>query len=572
MSRPKNGFICLFVFLFCGMAEAKDIFEVKVNPSSSQTLKERYVAHFLVGNIVSPRDISGNAGDGGPRFAALKKHFNVLTAENAMKPMYIQPQKGNFTFETADALVNAVIKAGMKMHGHTLAWHQQSPEWINKEGISRDEAVENLIAHVKTVAGHFKGRVISWDVLNEAINDNPTDPNNWKQALRNTPWLRAIGPDYIEIAFKAAREADPAAMLYYNDYNLDNPAKTLAVYNMVKDINEKYALTPAQMLSSHRRPLIDGIGMQGHYRVRTNVDQVEASIKRFASLGLEVSITELDVQAGMNNNLTAEEALLQGVVYAQLFAVFKKYAATIKRVTIWGLDDGSSWRKETSPTLFDKALKEKPAYYAALDPEAFLEKNKDKLVFFKNTLRQADARYGTPKLDASDALWKTAPVIPIDQNLMAWQGSGGNARILWDEKNLYILIAVTKAELNKANPAPHEQDSVEIFLDEGNHKAGFYQNDDGQYRINFANEQSFNPPGIEKGFESRAFVSGSSYTVAVKIPFRTITPKENAVLGFDVQINGSSARGMRQSVTIWNDLSGNGWQDPSLFGLLRLVK
>jgi endo-1,4-beta-xylanase len=571
MSRLRNVFFCVLALICIGVG-AKDVFEVKKMLASYSTLKDRYNADFLVGNVVSSRDIINGAPDGGPRFAVLKKHFNVLTAENAMKPMYLQPQKGNFTFESADALVDAVIKAGMKMHGHTLAWHQQSPGWINKDGISRDEAIENLINHVKTVAGHFKGRVISWDVLNEAINDNPTDPNDWASALRNTPWLRAIGPDYIEIAFKAAREADPGAMLYYNDYNLDTPSKALAVYNMVKDINEKYALTPAQMLSSHRRPLIDGIGMQGHYRIRTNVDYVEASIKRFASLGVEVSITELDVQAGLNFALSEQEALMQGVVYARLFAVFKKYASTIKRVTFWGLDDGSSWRKETSPTLFDKALKEKPAFYAALDPAAFLEENNAILPPFKNTLRQAEARYGTPTLDASNPLWKTAPEIPIDQNLMAWQGSGGNARILWDEKNLYVLIAVTKAELNNSNPAPHEQDSVEIFVDEGNHKSSYYQNDDGQYRISFNNDQSFNPATAAKGFESRAFVSGSSYTVIAKIPFKTITPKENAFVGFDVQINGASARGMRQSVTIWNDLSGNGWQDPSLFGLLRLTK
>jgi endo-1,4-beta-xylanase len=162
--------------------------------------------------------------------------------------------------------------------------------------------------------------------------------------------------------------------------------------------------------------------------------------------------------------------------------------------------------------------------------------------------------------------------IPIDQNLMAWQGPGGSARALWDEKNLYVLVTVTRAELNKANPSAHEQDSIEIFLDEGNHKSSYFQNDDGQYRINFDNEQSFNPSNIARGFESRTFISGSSFTVISKIPFRTITPKEDSVLGFDLQINGASARGMRQSVTIWNDLSGNGWQDPSLYGLLKLVR
>jgi endo-1,4-beta-xylanase len=113
---------------------------------------------------------------------------------------------------------------------------------------------------------------------------------------------------------------------------------------------------------------------------------------------------------------------------------------------------------------------------------------------------------------------------------------------------------------------------VEIFLDEGNHKAGYMQEDDGQYRVNFDNEQSFNPPPIADDFESRTFVSEKSYTVAVKIPFRTIQPKEDTLVGFDLQINGASARGMRQSVAVWNDTTGGAWQDPSCYGVLKLVK
>jgi len=155
---------------------------------------------------------------------------------------------------------------------------------------------------------------------------------------------------------------------------------------------------------------------------------------------------------------------------------------------------------------------------------------------------------------------------------MAWQSAGGSARVLWDEQYLYVLAAVANAELNKDNQSPHEQDSVEIFIDEGNHKASYIQSDDGQYRVNFANEQSFSSPAIAAGFESRAVVSGSSYTITAKIPFKTIAPKENTLIGFDLQINGASSRGMRQSVTAWNDTTNNGWQDPSLYGSLKLVR
>jgi endo-1,4-beta-xylanase len=525
----------------------------------NMSLSDQYKDFFPVGNVVSPRDL------GGPRFELLKKHFNILTAENAMKPLYLQGKKGVFTFETADRLVDAALEAGMKMHGHTLVWHQQSPEWINRDGISRDEAIENLITHIKTVASHFRGRLISWDVLNEAIADNPSNPNDWRASLRQSPWNMAIGPEYVEIAFKAAREADPDAMLYYNDYNLDNRNKALAVYNMVKELNAQY---PHVM----GRPLVDAVGMQGHYRMNTNPENVAASLRSFVSLGVKVSITELDIEAGSNYMLTETQSLQQGLMYARLFAFFREYAANLGRVTIWGLDDGSSWRAQTNPTLFDKNLRPKPAFWGALNPSAFVAENKNLLSIVKKQPLQADARYGSPALNAKDPLWETAPDIPVNQNIMAWQGASGTARALWDDKHLYVRITVNNAELNKAHPSPHEQDSVEIFIDEGNHKASSMQADDGQFRVNFNNEQSFSPPSIAKGFESAAVVSGRSYTVTVKIPFRTIAPKENLVIGFDLQINGASARGGRQSITAWNDNSGEAWQNPSLLGLLRLVK
>ena len=551
--------MCLIVVMFllpCGGVNAK---ANRDKTADTPVLKDQYASLFLVGNVVSPRDLDG------PRFAMLQKHFNILTAENAMKPALLQGEPGVFTFETADKLADAVLKAGMKMHGHTLAWHQQSPEWMNREGISRAEAVENLINHAKTVASHFRGKVISWDVLNEAIVDNPTNPADWRASLRQTPWLKAIGPEYIEMVFRAAREADPEAKLYYNDYNLDNRNKALAVYNMVKEINK-------QNSNAGGRPLIDGIGMQGHYRTKTRPESVAAALESFASLGVEVSITELDVQAGFNFNLNEEQALEQGIAYARLFALFRKYAAVMGRVTIWGLDDGTSWRRDTSPTLFDRNLQAKPAFFGALNPAAFLAENEDRLAAFKREPLQAQAYYGSPAPDAADPLWQSAPEIPINQHIMAWQGAQGSARVLWDDRYLYVLINVTNAELNKANPSPYEQDSVEIFLDEGNHKAGYMQEDDGQYRVNFDNEQSFNPPPIADGFESRAFVSGKSYTVTIKIPFRTIQPKEDTLVGFDLQINGASSRGMRQSVAVWNDTTGSAWQDPSCYGVLKLVK
>jgi GH35 family endo-1,4-beta-xylanase/peptidoglycan/xylan/chitin deacetylase (PgdA/CDA1 family) len=520
-------------------------------------LKESYINQFLIGNVMSPGET------GTPRFEILSRHFNIITAENAMKPSSLQREKGIFTFEPADRMVDAVLAQGLKMHGHTLAWHQQSPDWMNYEGISRSEAMENLSAHVKTVAAHFKGRVISWDVLNEAIIDNPPEPGDWRASLRQSPWYKAIGPDYVEFVFQAAREADPEAKLYYNDYNLDNQNKALAVYNMVRELNEKNP-------DAGGRPLIDGVGMQGHYRLNTNMDNVRLSMERFISLGVELSITELDIQAGSDSKQTDRQLVEQGVVYAGLFSLFREYAAHIGRVSIWGLDDGASWRSVASPCLFDRELRAKPAFYAALNPVSFIAENRIKLI---REAKQGEAPYGTPVIGPNpDPLWNNVPALPVDQYLMAWQGASGTVKALWDEKNLYVLVQVHQAELNKASPNAYEQDSVEVFIDEDNQKTSFFRKDDGQYRVNFDNETSFNPPSAGTGFVSAAAAHEKSYTVTMKIPFKTIVPAADSLVGFDVQINGASAQGIRQSIAVWNDTTGNSFQDTSGYGVLKLVK
>jgi endo-1,4-beta-xylanase len=434
---------------------------------------------------------------------------------------------------------------------------------MNREGIDREEAVDNLVNHTKTVVSHFRGRVISWDVLNEAVNDNPPNPQDWRASLRQTPWNKAIGEDYIELVFRAAREADPEARLYYNDYNLDNRNKALAVYYLVRELNEKNPDVGG-------RPLIDGVGMQGHYRLGTSPEEVASSLERFISLGVEVSVTELDVQAGAEGVLSESQAVDQALVYAQLFKVFKEYAPHIARVTFWGLEDSMSWRAVQNPTLFDKNLRAKPAFYGVADPDSYIRDNKKTV---NKEAKRTKALYGTPRVDAAapDPAWNKAPAIPIDQYLMAWQGAKGTARVLWDREALYVLARVEGAELNKASPNAYEQDSVEVFVDENNGRTSFYENDDGQYRVNFAGEQSFNVPSGTEGFESAASVRGAVYTVVMKIPFKTIKPEKGTIMGFDLQINGASAQGSRQSVAVWNDVSGESYHITSGLGVLELA-
>ncbi|AZK45370.1 endo-1,4-beta-xylanase [Paenibacillus lentus] len=527
-------------------------------------IKQVYQDKFLIGNAISAEDLEGI------RLELLSMHHNIATAGNAMKPDALQPEKGNFTFDAADRMVNKVLDEGLQMHGHVLVWHQQTKDWmhtdiVNNVPLSREEALNNMKTHIRTVVEHFGERVISWDVVNEAMADNPPNPTDWKEALRKSPWYQAIGPDFVEQAFLATREVlDEKGWdieLYYNDYNDDNHNKAEAIYRMVKEINENYAKTHPGKL------LIDGVGMQGHYSVNTNPTNVELSLKKFISLGVEVSITELDIQAGSDYQLSDKLADAQGYLYAQLFKMYKEHADHIARVTFWGLDDGSSWRASSNPLLFNKKLLAKPAYYAVIDPDKFIAEHEPEY----SEAKRSTAAFATPVIDGSmDAVWNNTASMPINQYQMAWQGASGVAKALWDDKNLYVLIQVSDAQLDKSSDNAWEQDSVEVFLDENNARTSFYQGDDGQYRINFDNETSFNPPTIAEGFESATQVSGSNYTVEMKIPFKSITPTNNLLIGFDAQINDAKD-GARQSVAAWNDTTGNGYQDTSIFGVLSLI-
>ncbi|MEO2205552.1 endo-1,4-beta-xylanase [Paenibacillus pabuli] len=526
-------------------------------------LKEVYKDEFLIGNIVNPSTFDET------RLKLLTKHHNVVTFENDMKPDYAYNADREFDFTAEDALVQRVQDAGLDLHGHVLVWHAQSPTWLhtaaNGEPLSREEALKNLRTHVKTVVEHFGDQVISWDVVNEAMNDNPANPQDWKNALRNSGWLQAIGPDFLEEAFLAAKEVIDEngwdIKLYYNDYNDDNQNKSTAIYSMVKEINEKYAADhPGEKL-------IDGIGMQAHYNLGTRLDNVKMSLERFISLGVEVSVTELDIMAGTNSAITEKEAKQQAYLYAQLMDLYKKNSEHIPRVTFWGLNDSTSWRAEQNPTLFDKDFQAKEAFYGVVDPEKYLAEHPPEELDYK----KSSAHYGTPSLDGSvDSIWSKAPELKLDTKQMAWSGATGTARVLWDDDNLYVLVQVRDDQLNNTNPNVWEQDSVEVFVDENNGKTSSFQDDDGQYRVNFENLATFNPAEIAAGFDSKVSVSGTNYTVEMKIPFKKVKPANNAKIGFDAQINDAKD-GNRISVNAWNDASGQGYQDTSVFGELTLT-
>ena len=276
----------------------------------------------------------------------LAREFNLVVPENVMKWDATEPQQGVFTFEDGDKLVAFAEQHKMRVRGHTLVWHQALPDWVSKGEWTKETLSEALRQHVSGVAAHYKGKVYAWDVVNEAIGDSG--------GLRGSVWTNVIGPEYIEIAFRAAREADPDALLFYNDYGAEMISpKADAVYDLVKDLKE-------------RGVPIDGVGMQMHTTLDDYVDQtsLQLNIKRIAELGLIVHITEMDVR--IPDGSTPEQVEAQTKMYGDVLRGCLAEPAC-QAVLVWGVSDQYSWIPQQYPgmgagLLFDAAYQPKPAY------------------------------------------------------------------------------------------------------------------------------------------------------------------------------------------------------------------
>lgn len=516
------------------------------------SLYDAYKDDFLLGTIYTDASLSGADNE------LTLKHFNVITPENLMKPENMQPTEGKFNYSDADTMMQFAKDNNLLVVGHTLAWHQQSGKWLGMG--EREEAIEQLRSHINGVVGKYKGQILSWDVVNEAIADDMALPKDgdWTKCLRKSQWYTSIGPDYIKLAFEFAHEADPDAKLYYNDYNLDVKSKAEAVAAMVKDLKEQGVP-------------IDGIGMQGHYNTDTSIKSVKATLDLFSQMGVEVSITELDVT--VNNadkmGLTKEQETKQGTVYAQLFSLFREYKDLIERVTFWGYVDNKSWRSDRFPCLFNADFSPKQAAYAVLDPDKYLELHP---VMQDAPANMAKAKYGTPKIDGEiDDIWADCPKANVSIPIMAWEGAKGEVRLLWDESFVYALVEVKDSVLNNASANVYEQDSIELFLDQSNEKGASYDANDGQYRVSYVGDESFGTVPEAKGFVSAVTLIDGGYLVELAMPL-VVKPESGMTMGFDAQVNDSDAAGARQSMTKFNDLTNNSYLSPEKWGLLELIK
>ena len=356
-SERKHGFFNL----------SAEIAGVKTNLPTAG-LKAIFKNDFVLGVAIPSADLPV------AEVALLTNNFASVTPENLMKPKYLQPAEGRFNFTAADEFVAFAQKNGMKIHGHTLVWHHQSPEWFFQDGTnvaSRDLVLRRMTNHIATVVGRYAGKITSWDVVNEALADSKSG------YLRESSWFKTLGENFIAEAFWAAHAADPSAQLFYNDYDIEKSPK------------RERALKLIRSLKAQGVPIY-GIGIQGHWRLdKIPLPDLATAITAFHAEGLQVAISELDLdvvpRAGNGADVTTLEKSTanpfatgcppevlqrQAEQYGQLFQLLHKDAAAIDRVTFWGLHDGRSWlntwpRPRTNyPLLWTRELLPKPALAA----------------------------------------------------------------------------------------------------------------------------------------------------------------------------------------------------------------
>jgi endo-1,4-beta-xylanase len=330
---------------------------------STKGLKDFFRNDFTVGVAVSPRALKTDEA------TLILKHFGSMTPENAMKMGPIHPRENEYFWRDADSIMAFAKAHNLKVRGHNLCWHNQAPRWIftNEKGdtVSKAVLLQRLKDHIYTVVKRYKGSIYAWDVVNEAISDKADE------YMRNSAWFRICGEEFIAKAFEYAHEADPDALLFYNDYNEINPVKREKIYKLVKGLKD--AGVP-----------IHGVGLQAHWAVNEpSVEELENTLSKFSSLGVQVQITELDISVYNKEHsarerrpedtvtvFTPEKQAKQIEMYKRIFTAFEKYKKNLSSVTFWNISDRSSWLdnfpvrgRKDYPLLFDKNLQPKAAFW-----------------------------------------------------------------------------------------------------------------------------------------------------------------------------------------------------------------
>lgn len=342
------GTFCVATLLLCGLpgtaCSTVDAPPESEEPDVSTLRGSADQRNMYVGAAVGTGRISQD-----PAYArVLAREFNMVTPENAMKMGPLRPNRETFNYAPADAIVDFAEANEMAVRGHALVWHNQVPSWVADGSWSREQLIEILEDHIKAVAGHYKGRITAWDVVNEAVADDGT--------MRSTIWMDTIGPEYIAMAFRWAHEADPDARLFYNDYSAEGMGgKSNAVYKLVKDLLEEDVP-------------IHGVGLQMHvtHNASPSAADVKVNIERLGALGMEVHITEMDVRIPLP--ATESKLTQQADVYQTVMEVCLE-AWNCTSFVLWGFTDRYSWipgwyEGYGSALIFDEDLAPKFAYEA----------------------------------------------------------------------------------------------------------------------------------------------------------------------------------------------------------------
>ena len=329
--------------------------------SWAQGLKDAYKKEFMIGVAVNGRNVSNPE-----QMALIKKEFNSITAENDMKPQPTEPKEGQFNWEAADRIANFARQNGIKLRGHCLMWHSQIGEWMLGDNPTKEVFYARMKNHIQQVVTRYKDVVYCWDVVNEAM----TDDKNAMDPYRQSAMYKLCGDEFIAKAFQYAREADPKALLFYNDYNECDPVKSQRIFNMVKAM--KQAGVP-----------IDGIGMQGHYNIYGPTEkEVDDAISLYKKVVKHIHVTELDIRANeemggalrfSRDGAKVTDSLKQHLAdqYARVFRVFRKHKDVVDCVTFWNLGDRDSWLGAANyPLPFDSEYKPKLAYEYIKDKKA----------------------------------------------------------------------------------------------------------------------------------------------------------------------------------------------------------
>jgi len=335
---------------------AATVFSVAFGPNTEEpSLREAARGSgMLIGTAVRPAQLSEVA-----YASTLAREFNMVEPEDALKWEVVHPERASFDFSQADQIVDFATRHSMKVRGHTLAWHRQNPKWLTEGKYTSDELAEILERHIKTVVGHYRGKIFAWDVVNEAFDE--LHPGT----LRSTIWrdqpgigLAANGNSYIERCFRWAHDADPQALLFYNEAEAEgvNP-KSDAIYAMVRDFRQ-------------RGVPIDGVGLQMHIaNLHADVASISANIQRFTALGVQVHITEMDVALPVdaNGNARPEDLQRQAEIYRQIATACLAHRGCTA-IQTWGFTDKYSWigshskKTQGAALLLDREYRAKPAY------------------------------------------------------------------------------------------------------------------------------------------------------------------------------------------------------------------